>query len=156
MWLSFGSVSLLACCVGPPWPLPHTRHALARALGRVQTVHLLMTRNGQTTTAVALSGGGSRAYVAGVAQLAALEQLGLISSVDHVAGVSGGAWATAAHSFSNKCLPQLLPPEALTWSSLRRMPDDDVHGAISRRSLGRKFLCALAARKPPFEAWRAI
>ena len=50
-------------------------------------------------TAVALSGGGSRAYVAALGQLEALRALSLIDNVDHVAGVSGGAWAAVVDSW---------------------------------------------------------
>ena len=113
-------------------------------------------RRPKSTTGVALSGGGSRAYVAGLSQLAALEQLGLLSSVDHVAGVSGGAWAAAVHTWGSR-RPQgaLIEPEHLDWPALRHMPADVPHGAMSRGSLVRRLVRGLVGGQPPYEAWRA-
>ena len=113
-------------------------------------------RSRRPIAAVALSGGGSRAYIAGLAQLAALEDLGLLSSVDHVASVSGGAWAMAVHAWGSSCARQpSLRPESLTWRALRHMPADVPHGALTRVSLVRQFARRLVAgRKPPYEAWR--
>jgi hypothetical protein len=39
---------------------------------------------------VAFSGGGSRAYVASVAQISALNQLDLLSNIKYIGGISGG------------------------------------------------------------------
>ena len=84
-------------------------------------------------TGICFSGGGSRAYVAALGQLAALRELGLLEEVRYVAGVSGGAWATAVYCFGaggghvgeEGITGSILPPEALSWKELRTMCDSD-------------------------------
>lgn len=110
-------------------------------------------------TGVCFSGGGSRAFVAALGQLEALRQMGLITSVDHIAGVSGGGWASAVHCWSDDdAVPTLLlPPEELDWRALRNIPPapEGPHLSICRASIPRYFLRALTLRGlPVYEAWR--
>lgn len=54
---------------------------------------------GKPSTAIAFTGGGTRAMVAAFGQLNGLRELGLLKNVRYITGISGGAWATAAFSF---------------------------------------------------------
>eukprot|EP00966_Prymnesium_polylepis_P025825 595345-Prymnesium_polylepis.1 len=60
---------------------------------------------GRPSTGLAFSGGGSRAMVAGLSQLAALHQLGLLEHVTYITGISGGSWATLVYSFAQLGAP---------------------------------------------------
>jgi len=55
-----------------------------------------------SNTAIALSGGGGRAYSAGLGQVAALQQLKLFERLRYMTGVSGGGWATLAVAYYQK------------------------------------------------------
>ena len=106
-------------------------------------------------TGVCLSGGGSRAYVAGLAQLRALDELGL--KADRVAGVSGGCWAIVAKSCCEEEQP-LYAPAQLNMARLRELPAtrQAPHLAVARADLLRLLLKHMVWRgKPPYEAWRA-
>ena len=116
------------------------------------------TRNQQSMlapTGVAFSGGGSRAYVAALGQLQALSEAGLIDNVDHVAGVSGGAWAVAARANCDETL-ELLAPSELNWDALGFLPatKDAPHLAVCRNSMIAVGALALARGRNPYEAWR--
>ena len=122
---------------------------------RPVTVHL-STTDVRSRTAICFSGGGSRAYVAALGQLQGLRALGLLDGFGHIAGVSGGAWATAAHCYGDplRTLP-LLPPNELDWAALANGDNNAPHLAVSRTSILRRFVRALAFGRPPYEAWRA-
>lgn len=80
---------------------------------------------------IAFTGGGSRAMIAALGQLAALSELGLLKDIKYATGVSGGSWAVSLFSWytpSNESarndaelLGKLLPPDTLTLDSLRNM-----------------------------------
>ncbi len=53
----------------------------------------------QPTTGVCLSGGGTRALSAGMGQLRALDQLGLLENTQYLSCVSGGAWLGTAFTY---------------------------------------------------------
>jgi hypothetical protein len=61
------------------------------------------------TTGICLSGGGTRALAAAMGQLRGLRQLNLITEIDYLSAVSGGAWAAALYSYY-----KTLPPGAHT------------------------------------------
>ncbi|CAJ1332981.1 unnamed protein product [Effrenium voratum] len=83
-------------------------------------------RQANIQTAVALSGGGTRAQVAAVGALRGLEELGLISHVDLLVSVSGGSWAAGPYMFSHQSPRSLLGaptrPSQLTLSELATRP----------------------------------
>jgi predicted acylesterase/phospholipase RssA len=57
---------------------------------------------GRPKTAIAFSGGGTRAFVASLGYLRALIDLGLMSTVRYLSGISGGSWAASAFTFFQK------------------------------------------------------
>jgi hypothetical protein len=59
------------------------------------------------TTGVCFSGGGTRALAAAMGQLRGLRHLRLITEIDYLSAVSGGAWAAALYSYY-----KTLPPGA--------------------------------------------
>jgi len=75
---------------------------------------------------IAFSGGGIRALTWAHGGLRALEQLNLMSSVDAVSAVSGGAWGSAIYMFANDSIEALLgaqtDPSALTLAELSKDP----------------------------------
>jgi hypothetical protein len=107
--------------------------------------------------AICFTGGGSRAYVAALGQLAALRQLGLLEHARTIAAVSGGAWATAAYCFGQQPESQLLgdiiPPAKLTWPTLRE-PPLPAYGAVVRASFAGELARATVGGAAPFAAWR--
>ena len=112
----------------------------------------------RTLTGVAFSGGGSRAYVAALGQLQALRELGLLDKVDHIAGVSGGAWASAVNTVSDGISSPLVSPTALDLADLMAIP---AHNAPAHLAVCRTSILASAARillcegRSPYKAWRA-
>lgn len=111
-------------------------------------------------TAVALSGGGSRAYVAALGQLEALRALGLIDNVDHVAGVSGGAWAAVVDSWLTEQTTTrrspILAPSELDLPSLDNLAAGGApHGAVCRENLLFKFARGITSGMPAYAAWRS-
>jgi hypothetical protein len=78
-------------------------------------------------TAIGFTGGGSRAYVAAIGQLAGLNQLGLLKNVRYVGGISGGAWATTTFSYAQHTqddavlLGPIVQPEKISPSVLKEM-----------------------------------
>lgn len=107
-------------------------------------------------TGVAFSGGGSRAYVAALGQLQAMRELGLLDGVDHLAGVSGGAWAVAVDSMAKNSSAQLTEPDALNLSMLNALDGASPHLAVCRNSLLRSAAQSLFCQGcSAYEAWRA-
>jgi hypothetical protein len=60
------------------------------------------------TTALCLSGGGARAFAAGLGQLQALQKLGLLRHIDYLSAVSGGGWLSLLATYVPDVLPALL------------------------------------------------
>jgi hypothetical protein len=86
------------------------------------------------STAVAFSGGGTRAFTAAIGQLAALNELGLLKDVRYIAGISGGSWATATFSFAQlgeygvaeddaQLLGPIFQPEMLNETTLSEIDE---------------------------------
>jgi len=73
-------------------------------------------------TALVFSGGGTRSQAASIGALRALEELGLMRSVDAISSVSGGTWAAAPYMFSRMSITELLgaptDPRQLTLAAL--------------------------------------
>jgi hypothetical protein len=77
-------------------------------------------------TAIAFTGGGSRAYVASLGYLAGLYQLDLLKNVRYMGGISGGSWATTTFTYAqnapdNVLLGPVANPEQLTQQNLLKM-----------------------------------
>lgn len=77
-------------------------------------------------TAIAFTGGGSRAYVASMGYLSGLKALGLLDKVRYIGGISGGGWATTTYTFAqtkddDTLLGDVLPPEEITREKLNVM-----------------------------------
>ena len=110
---------------------------------------------------VAFSGGGSRAYVAALGQLAALHELDLLKRVRYIAGVSGGAWATAVYCYGadseleegQSLLGEVRLPSSLSWAGLVEVSKRSACGAVACRSLPALCLRGVACGLPPGRAW---
>lgn len=94
-------------------------------------------------TAIAFTGGGSRAYVASMGILTALYELDLIKNIRYVAGISGGAWATTTFSYAQNVtddvlLGSTLPPEQFSMDKLNEINPN------SARALAVKNLTLIA------------
>ena len=84
--------------------------------------------SGKSNVAIIFSGGGARAYIAAVGQLAALHSLGLIPKIRYISGISGGSWASSVFSFSqhrdisdDELLGGILQPSELSSDKLSEM-----------------------------------
>jgi predicted acylesterase/phospholipase RssA len=97
---------------------------------------------------VALSGGGSRALVAGMGQLRALASLSvggrsLLSQVKAISAVSGGAWLAAPYTYlqgevtDEDFLGALVPPEELRAVCLPGEPADVALDELRPGNIGR-------------------
>eukprot|EP00927_Polykrikos_kofoidii_P006985 TRINITY_DN12846_c0_g1_i2.p1 TRINITY_DN12846_c0_g1~~TRINITY_DN12846_c0_g1_i2.p1 ORF type:complete len:678 (+),score=89.50 TRINITY_DN12846_c0_g1_i2:74-2107(+) len=77
-------------------------------------------------TALCFSGGGSRSLSLTIGALRALEQMGLMRSVDAISAVSGGSWATSVYMFADLPMIELLghptTPEAMDTVALYATP----------------------------------
>lgn len=70
--------------------------------------------HGRITTALALSGGGSRAMSWAMGVLRALDEFGLMDRFDAVSSVSGGGWAASVYMFQTKYnMTELLGPPTI-------------------------------------------
>ena len=84
---------------------------------------------GKTDSALAISGGGLRAYMSTLGYMRGLLDLGLMNTTRYMSAVSGGAWAVTAYTWhsSRKAkspehfLGPLFAPEQLTWRNLRHI-----------------------------------
>lgn len=78
-------------------------------------------------TALAFSGGGSRAYIATMGYLAAIRDLDLLKNVRYIGGISGGGWATTTFTFvqnvtdDNIFLGEIVAPEDIKLEDLKKM-----------------------------------
>eukprot|EP01034_Spumella_vulgaris_P028160 gene28160-34976_t len=80
-------------------------------------------------TAIAFTGGGSRAYVAAFGVLSALTELDLMKQVRYIGGISGGAWATVMYSYAqgvndDTYLPPIVYPAHIVYDDLSKMTKD--------------------------------
>ncbi|MCZ6699311.1 MAG: patatin-like phospholipase family protein, partial [Planctomycetota bacterium] len=117
---------------GPVTPsTPEVLHArLWVSQGKVYTFpEQVPPHETKPTTGVCLSGGGTRALSAGMGQLRALNQLGLLKHVQYLSCVSGGAWLGTAFTYYERgarddaeFLGPVTLPEAITWPGLQHLP----------------------------------
>lgn len=83
--------------------------------------------NAKPNTAIAFSGGGSRAYTAAMGYLAGLRDLDLLKNVRYIGGISGGAWATITFTFVQNVtddeifLGKIVPPAQINYDELKEM-----------------------------------
>jgi hypothetical protein len=116
---------------------------------------------------VAFSGGGSRGYVAALAQLCALRALGLLEHVRYTTAISGGGWAASVFTYYQPGAPgapadddELLgapacAPEAVDERALGELPARAARGAVCRASLFDEAVRELQAGASAEAAWRA-
>ena len=80
--------------------------------------------NSKPNTAIGFTGGGARAYVAGLGQLSALTDLGLMKKVRYIGGISGGGWLSTVYTYSqlsvtdDVLLGPIVSPEELSRDRL--------------------------------------
>lgn len=78
-------------------------------------------------TAIAFSGGGSRAFMGAMGYLAALRALDLLKNVRYIGGISGGAWATIAFTYQQNgtsdevFLGKIVQPQDIRYEDLKIM-----------------------------------
>ena len=82
----------------------------------------------KTNSAIAFSGGGSRAFVCALGYTTALRKLGLLSKVQYMAGISGGNWFVNSFIYRGSGAPdvdeflgEVVPPEKNTFDKLNEM-----------------------------------
>jgi hypothetical protein len=120
-------------------------------------IELLLTK---PNTAIAFSGGGSRAYTAAMGYLAGLRDLDLLKNIRYIGGISGGAWATTTFTFVQNVsndeifLGPIELPQDITMENLKNMDP-----ACARSLVGKNLtLIALGALQDKIvntlaEAW---
>ena len=118
------------------------------------------------STGVAFSGGGSRGYVAALAQLGALRALGLSQHIRYCTAISGGGWAASVHTYYQPGAPgapadddelfggAARPPGTLDAAALAEVPPRAARGFVSSASLFDEAVRELQAGRPAEEAWR--
>lgn len=78
-------------------------------------------------TAIAFSGGGSRAYTGAMGCLAAFHELDLLKNIRYIGGISGGAWATTTFTYVQNVsnddvfLGKVADPKHITVENLKKM-----------------------------------
>ena len=83
--------------------------------------------------------------ISAIGELAALHQLGLISSINYISGISGGGWGVSVYSYSQArvsdtvLLGPILEPSCLTYENLNQMDAN-----CARRLTNKNFKVALA------------
>lgn len=118
------------------------------------------------STGVAFSGGGSRGYVAALAQLGALRALGLSQHIRYCTAISGGGWAASVHTYYQPGAPgapadddelfggAARPPGELDAAALAEVPPRAARGFVASASLFDEAVRELQAGRPAEEAWR--
>lgn len=132
--LAFAALITITGCPAPiPGPVTPTTPEVLEAriwVSRGKEYYFAEHDHGtRPTTGVCLSGGGTRALSAGMGQLRALNQLGLLKNVQYLSCVSGGAWLGTMFTYYNRgaandseFLGPVTPPEAITWPGLQHLP----------------------------------
>ncbi len=99
-------------------------------------------------TAIAFTGGGSRAFVASFGVLSALHELDLFKKIRYIGGISGGAWATSTFTYAqnmdeDRFLCPIVQPEKINENDLKQMDP------LCARGLASKNLSLIA-----LDAWK--
>ena len=108
---------------------------------------------------IAFTGGGSRAMIAALGQLAALQELGLLKDIRYITGVSGGSWATSLFSYYTpsedgarndaELLGELAAPDTLTPENLANMSNRCGRSVITNiRPFARRLASKLSSSDP--------
>lgn len=151
----------------------HLAHARIVHVQRPWTVEQLTGERAPGNVGVSLSGGGSRAMVAGMGQLRALAavQLGgqsLLSRVKALSAASGGAWVSVPYTFlrggvrDEDFLGALVAPEDITPGALRALPEGNIGRVAADPGFGPAGLAAkavtLKARLgvPDHQLWQVL
>ena len=78
---------------------------------------------------IAISGGGSTAYVSAIGYIRALNKLGLYEKTQFLSSVSGGSWFSGVITFAKvnkkKLLGKYIPPEKINYNSLNTINYDN-------------------------------
>jgi Lysophospholipase catalytic domain len=101
------------------------------------------TKNAGPTVGVCLSGGGSRAFTAGIGQLQALQAItangsSLLSQTTFITTVSGGSWIGIPFTYKSQTLSDAdflgtyVPPASLALSSIGDLPAGGIAVQITR------------------------
>jgi len=79
------------------------------------------------SVAIGFTGGGSRAYICALGQLAAFNKLGLIPNIRYIGGISGGSWASLTYTFAQNIdkddgfLGPIILPDDMTRDNVKEM-----------------------------------
>eukprot|EP00286_Rhodomonas_abbreviata_P019853 CAMPEP_0181311752 /NCGR_PEP_ID=MMETSP1101-20121128/13316_1 /TAXON_ID=46948 /ORGANISM="Rhodomonas abbreviata, Strain Caron Lab Isolate" /LENGTH=576 /DNA_ID=CAMNT_0023418527 /DNA_START=26 /DNA_END=1756 /DNA_ORIENTATION=- len=98
----------------------------------------LFEDNGKPNTAIAFSGGGSRAFTTAMGYLAALHELDLFENIRYIGGISGGGWAVTSFSFVQNVsddtvlLGKIVQPEDIRLADLKTMDERCIRGLVSK------------------------
>mmetsp|Transcript_22682 Transcript_22682/g.49684 ORF Transcript_22682/g.49684 Transcript_22682/m.49684 type:complete len:571 (-) Transcript_22682:35-1747(-) len=91
------------------------------------------------STAVCFSGGGTRAMVAALAQMKALQELDLIKNTRYISGISGGSWATSIIAYTpgnpvddSVLFGDIVEPDQLTMEGLGDIPEGCARSAATK------------------------
>jgi len=122
----------------------------------------LDTMAGRPKTAISFSGGGTRAFIAGMGYLRAIIDLGLMDSVRYMSGISGGSWAATAFTFFQKkylsSIPEYLgnvsDPQDLTMDALADIPEGCGRRSVVDKNLIELSLGLLAKGYKLSQIWR--
>lgn len=116
---------------------------------------------------VALSGGGSRAMVAGMGQLRGLDQLGVLGKVRALSTVSGGSWLGVPWTYLDSATPMRVflgpyfPPEALTLSEIDTIDARNLGAQTAKNFTAtdiawRMVDATMSGRVTPSMAWQTV
>lgn len=119
----------------------------------------------QGKVGVALSGGGSRAMVAGIGQLLGLEQLGLLGQVRALSTVSGGSWVGVPWTFrpaklsDAELLGTYTAPQDLSPTLVNELEPTTLGNQVTSEFSGADILWAMLTGSisgdvPPRLAWQ--
>lgn len=109
-------------------------------------------------TALAFSGGGSRAYIATMGYLAGIRDLDLLKNVRYIGGISGGGWATTTFTFvqnvtdDNVFLGKVVDPQDITEDGLKVM-DPACARSLPYKDVTVMMLQAMKDGMSAAEAW---
>jgi len=111
-------------------------------------------------SALALAGGGTRAYIGSIGLLRAMLEMGALQRFRYLTGVSGGSWAVTSFSFHGKnvsdteFLCNLTTPAALTMQNLQAIDPKCARGApVLNNLIERCIANFFDPRQPKDEFW---
>jgi len=117
-----------------------------------------------TNSALALSGGGTRAYLNSIGSLKALLDLGLMDNLSYLSSVSGGSWANSAYTFFQESrtgisieefLGDIIEPHELNWATLKSLDTRSARASPVNRDMVTVLLGNMAKGIPLGDIWAA-